>query len=77
MVRRRSGITGSGAEDGMAAQQIGRADDEIAERTSWGRRVRSTVLLVVLVLVLGALAAGVIGVVVVGLASVIDHALEG
>ena len=61
----------------MAAQRIGRAEDEVAERTTWGRRVRSTGLLIVLVLVLGALAAGLIGVVVVGLASVIDHALEG
>ena len=61
----------------MAAQRIGQVEDGIAERTTWGRRVRSTVLLVVLVLLLGALAAGVIGVLVVGLASVIDHALEG
>ena len=61
----------------MAAQRIGEAGDGVAEPTTWGRRVRSTVLLVVLVLVLGALAAGVIGVVVVGLASLIDHALEG
>ena len=61
----------------MAAQRIGQAEDGIAERTTWGRRVRSTVLLVLLVLLLGALAAGVIGVLVVGLASVIDHALEG
>ena len=61
----------------MAAQRIGAAEDEVAERTTWGRRVRSTVLLVLLVLVIGALAAGVIGVVVVGLASLLDHALEG
>ena len=61
----------------MAAQRIDEVEDGLAERTSWGRRVRSTVLLVLLVLVIGALAAGVIGVVVVGLASVVDHALEG
>ena len=61
----------------MAAQRIGAAEDEVAERTTWPQRVRSTVLLVLLVFVLGALAAGVIGVVVVGLASLLDHALEG
>jgi hypothetical protein len=60
----------------MAAQRIGQAGDGVAERTTWGRRVRSTVLLVVLVVLLGVLAAGVVAVVVVGLASVIDHALE-
>jgi hypothetical protein len=59
----------------MVAQGVDRPGVVWAERTTWGRRVRSTILLVLLVAVIGAAAAGIIGVVVVGLASLIDHAL--
>lgn len=45
------------------------------EATGWLRRTRSAVLLVVLVVILGALTAGAIGVLVVALASLVDHAL--
>lgn len=43
--------------------------------TGWFQRVRSSVLLLVLVGVLGVAAAATTGVVVVGLASLLDHAL--
>lgn len=45
------------------------------EATGWLRRTRSALLLVVLVVVLGAVAAGVLGVLVVALTSLVDHAL--
>lgn len=45
------------------------------EGTTWLQRTRSTVLLLLLVTVLGALTAGIIGVLVVAGASLIDHAL--
>jgi hypothetical protein len=45
------------------------------ERTTWVQRTRSTVLLILLVAALGALTAGIIGVLVVAGASLIDHAL--
>jgi hypothetical protein len=45
------------------------------EGTTWVQRTRSTVLLLLLTVVLGALTAGIIGVVVVAGASLIDHAL--
>ena len=60
----------------MAAQRIVESG-AAPEGTSLARRLRSSVLLVLLVAVLGVVAAALIGVVVVGLASVIDHALEG
>lgn len=47
----------------------------IEERTTWLRRLRSTVLLLVTVTVLGAAAAGVIGIAVVVGSSVLDQAL--
>jgi hypothetical protein len=46
------------------------------ERTSGLRRLRSVVLLIVLVVVLGALVASALGVIVIALASFIDQALE-
>jgi uncharacterized membrane protein YuzA (DUF378 family) len=45
------------------------------EPTSWLARTRSVVLLALLIVVLGALAAGLLGVLVVTGASLIDHAL--
>lgn len=45
------------------------------EGTTWVQRTRSTVLLLVLGVLLGALAAGIIGVLVVAGASFIDNAL--
>jgi hypothetical protein len=45
------------------------------ERTTWPRRVRSAVLLAVFVGVLGAAAAGILGVLIVAGTSFIDHAL--
>lgn len=45
------------------------------EGIGWSRRLRSAVLLLLLVGVLGAAAAAVLGVLVVALSSLIDHAL--
>lgn len=45
------------------------------EHTTWLQRTRSTVLLLLLTVVLGAITAGIIGVLVVVGASLIDHAL--
>jgi integral membrane sensor domain MASE1 len=45
------------------------------EDTTWLQRIRSTVLLLLLTAVLGAVTAGIIGVLVVAGASLIDHAL--
>jgi len=45
------------------------------DTTTWGRRVRSAVLLAVLVAVLGAVAAATFGVLAVGLTSLVDQSL--
>lgn len=45
------------------------------DSTSWARRLRSSVLLVVLVALLGLLAAATVGVLVVALTSLVDSAL--
>ena len=46
-----------------------------ADDTPWGRKVRSAVLLAVLVSILGAAAAVIIGVLAVALTSLVDQAL--
>jgi hypothetical protein len=53
-----------------------RAVTEAFDDTTWVRRVRSTVLLVLLLVVLGVVAAAGIGAVVVLAGSLIDQALE-
>ena len=45
------------------------------DNTTWGRRLRSAVLLAVLVAVLGAVAAATFGVLAVGLTSLVDQSL--
>jgi hypothetical protein len=46
------------------------------ERTSALRRIRSVVLLLLFVVVLGAVVAGTLGVIVIAVASFVDQALE-
>jgi hypothetical protein len=62
------------------AERIGRIDEVDSDadggRTSVLRRVRAVLLLLVMVIVLGLLAAGTLAVVVLGLATFIDQALE-
>lgn len=58
------------------AERIGRIDGVDDDRTSLLRRLRAVVLLLVMVVVIGVVLAGTFGVIVVGLASFIDQALE-
>lgn len=51
------------------------AESSEYDGTTWLRRVRSAILLAVLVVVLGTIAAGILGVVIVAGTSLIDHAL--
>lgn len=51
------------------------ADTVEYESTSWPRRVRAIVLLILLIAVLGMVAAAVVGVSTVALTTLIDHAL--
>jgi hypothetical protein len=56
-----------GKEDGVI---------EVAERTTWGRRARAVVLLAMLLVTLGLIAAAGVGGTVVLLGSLLDQALE-
>jgi hypothetical protein len=62
------------------AERIGRIEEVDSDadggRTSVLRRVRAVLLLLVMVIVLGLLAAGTLAVVVLGLATFFDQALE-
>ena len=49
--------------------------DATHDDTTWLRRIRSTVLLALMVVALGVLVAAVLGLVVVGGAELLDHAL--
>lgn len=68
----------SGAAPDRASSSRGDAVAETIEQdgTSWARRVRAAVLLVLFVVALGVAAAATLGVTAVALTSLIDQALE-